>query len=253
MRLRLPALLAALLCAGEALAADPSTLKFRGYAYDLSSNRFLYTEVHEQRVEGDRWLGGTIDYYAPNGKRIGHKVLDFSQDPHIPVYRLELTSKGGYMESITAVGADSIDMARQDHGESRVETATVKRRGLVAADSGFHTFLRDHFGELMAGETVTFSFAVAGNLDTFKFRAKKVGEATFEGRPAVKLRIEPDSLLRFLVDPLEVTYEPPQRKLVEYRGVSNIHDEVTGKPYNVRVIYPSAKPADAPAIAGLAE
>lgn len=250
------ALLAALLCAGAAAAADPaaeSTLRFRGYAYDLSSKKFLYTEVHEQRIAGGHWLGGTIDYYAPDGRRIGHKTLDFSKDPHVPLYRLDLTSKGGYMESITAVTAGRIDMAKQGHGEKSVETASVKRSGLMTADSGFHTFIRDHFDELMAGQTVAFSFAVAGNLDAFKFRARKTGETTFEGRPAVTLRIEPDSLLRFLVDPLELTYEPPQRKLVEYRGVSNIHEDVSGKPYNVRVIYPSARPADAPAIAGLAE
>jgi hypothetical protein len=244
-----------LLFAGGALAAEPAAgvLKLRGYAYDQATGKFLYTELHEQRLQGDRWLGGTIDFYAPDGRRIGHKTLDFSADPHVPVYHLELTSKGGYMESIIAVTADSIEMAKQAHGESKVETETLKRRGPMAADSGFHTFLRDHFEELMAGQTVAFSFAVAGNLDSYKFRAKKTGDTTFEGRPAVTLRVEPDSLLRFMVDPLELIYEPKARKLVEYRGVSNVHDEGSGKPYNVRIVYPSARPADAPAIAGHAE
>jgi hypothetical protein len=239
---------AALAYAGLALAGEPSALAFRGYAYDLESGKFLYTEKHEQKILADHWLGGTIDYFAPDGRRIGHKDLDFSADPHVPLYRLDLTSKGGYMESITAVTAGTIDMARQDHGATKVEKVTLKRKGLMTADSGFHSFIRDHFKELLAGDTVEFSFAVAGNLDSFKFRAKKTGETTWEGKPAVTLKIEPDSLLRFLVDPLALTYEPTERKLVEYRGVSNIHDEVTGKPYNVRVIYPSAKPADAPAL-----
>lgn len=233
-------------------AAEMTSLKFRGYGYELTSGKFLYTEVHEQQVENGRWVGGTIDYYAPDGKRIGHKWLDFSKDPHVPRYRLELTSAGGYMESITAVRADAIEMAKRAHGAKADEIATVRRRGLVAADSGFHSFLRDHFEELLAGKTVAFSFAVAGNLDSFKFRARKTGETLWEGQTAVKLRVEPDSLLRMLVDPLELVYEPKSRKLLEYRGVSNIHDD-SGEPYNVRVIYPSAKPADAPAIAGLPE
>ncbi len=93
---------------------------------------------------------------------------------------------------------------------------------------------------------------MAGNLDEFDFRARKVGDATFEGRPAVHIRVEPDSLLRWLVDPLDLTYEPVERKLVEYRGLSNIHDEATGKPYNVRIIYPTVPPADAPPLPGLA-
>jgi len=53
----------------------------------------------------------------------------------------------------------------------------------------------------------------------------------------VRFRVEPDSLLRWMVDPLELTYEPAQRKLVEYHGVSNLHDPATGKAYNVRIIY----------------
>lgn len=241
------ALLASLLIAGSAHAAD-ETLHFRGYAYDLSSNKFLYTEVHEQKISGDRWVGGTIDYFAPNGRRIGHKVLDFTADPHVPVYRLELTAARGYMESITAVTSERIEMARQDHGKTELETVSLKRKGLMTADSGFHSFIRDHFAELQAGQTVEFRFAVAGNLDAFRFRAKKTGETTWNGVPAVTLRVEPDSLLRFLVDPLELVYEPKVRKLLEYRGVSNLHDEVTGKPYNTRIIYPEAKPADAPAL-----
>ena len=87
----------------------------------------------------------------------------------------------------------------------------------------------------------------------YRFRAQRIGAARFEGRPAVLIRVEPDSLLRWLVPSLELTYEPDERKLVEYHGVSNLHDPATGKAYNVRIIYPSKPPADAPPIPGLTE
>jgi hypothetical protein len=250
------ALLATSVCAAAAepaagAPAEPTpgqqaSLKFRGYAYDLKSDRFLYTELHDQRIEGDRWLGGTIDYYDAAGKQVAHKILDFTQDRAIPVYRLEVSTHGGYVEGITAVTPERIDMVKKGYGAKDDEHKSLTRSGPTAADSGFHVFLRDHFAELMSGARVSFVFAVAGNLDGYKFRAKKVADTQFEGRPAVKLRVEPDSFLRWLVDPLELTYEPAQRKLVEYRGVSNIHDPATGKAYNVRIVYPSARPADAP-------
>lgn len=248
--------LAALLLWGvaEAAGAPVEALKFHGYAYDLASNRFLYTEVHDQRVSGERWLGGTIDYYAPDGAVIGHKTLDFSQDPYVPVYRMELrTARGFYMEGITAVLPDRIAMIRQGYGAKAISAASVAHRNPICADSGFHTFIRDHFTELMQGQTINFRFAVAGNLDSFRFRASRMEDTTFEGRPAVRIRVEPDSLLRWLVDPLELTYEPALRKLVEYRGISNLHDPATGKAYNVRVIYPTMRPADAPPVPGLTE
>jgi hypothetical protein len=239
----------ALLLAAATAAADDAPVRFRGYAYDLASGKFLYTELHEQKLAGDRWLGGTIDYYAPDGTPVAHKDLDFSQDPYIPVYRLEIRTGGAtvYMEGITAVSAERVEMTKQGYGEKRPETESVKRRQAMAADSGFHSFIRDHFAELLAGKTVAFVFGVAGNLDGYKFRAKKIGETTFEGKPAVKLRVEPDSLLRMLVDPLELSYDPAERRLLEYRGVSNIHDPATRAAYKaVRIIYPSAPPADAP-------
>jgi hypothetical protein len=243
MRAALP-VLAALL----ALPAHAEMRQFRGYAYDLATNRFLYTELHEQRIENDRWLGGSIAYYGPDGSEIGRKTLDFSRDPFVPVYRLQLTTRGGYVEAITAVTAERIEMEKQGYGATAVERESLARPPVVAADSGFHAFVRERFPELLSGKTVTFAFAVAGNLAVYKFRARRLPDTTFEDRPAVRFRVEPDSLLRWLVDPLELTYDPAQRRLLEYRGVSNLHDPATGKAYNARITYPSSPPADAPSL-----
>jgi hypothetical protein len=235
---------------GMALAAHaaPGTHTFRGYAYDLASGKFLYTEVHRQTIEGERWLGGTIDYYAPDGARIGHKTLDFSLDPYVPVYRLELGTRGGYMEGIVGLSAGRIEMEKKGYGATEVRKAAVRRGGTMVADSGFHSFLRDRFPDLLAGKTVAFTFAVSGELDTFRFRARRIADAPFEGRTAVQLKVEPSTLLRLLADPLYVLYDPAQRRLLEYRGISNLHDPATGKPYTVRIVYPSVPPADAPAL-----
>ncbi len=239
------ALALALLPAAPVLGQE-GTLTFRGYAYDLESGTFLYTEVHKQKLSGDRWVGGTIDYYAPDGSQIGHKTLDFSQAPYVPSNRLTLTTGGGYREGITALTADRIEMEKKGYNTDKVRTASVKRSNPVVADSGFHSFLRDRFAELVAGKTVAFTFAVSGELDHFKFRARRIADGTFEGKPAVRLKVEPNTLLRLLADPLEILYEPTHRKMLEYRGVSNLHDPKTFEAYNVRIVYPSAPPPDAP-------
>jgi hypothetical protein len=239
------ALLGMILAAG---AVAENTHTFRGYAYDLASGEFLYTEVHRQVIDGDRWLGGTIDYYAPDAARIGHKSLDFSQDPYVPVYRLELTPRGGYMEGITSLSAERIEMQKQGYGATQPRKASVPRRGTMVADSGFHSFLRDRFPDLLAGKTVAFTFVVSGELDTFRFRARRIADAPFEGKPAVQLKVEPSTWLRLVADPLYVLYEPAQRRLLEYRGISNLHDPATGKPYTVRIVYPSVPPVDVPAL-----
>ena len=224
--------------------ADEQTLRFYGYAYDLKGGQYLYTEVHEQHVQGDHWLGGSINYFDPAGKQIGRKTLAFSSDAHIPIYHLTL-SGSGYEEGISAVG-DKVEMFKRHAKGDQPERDSVDTNKTMAADSGFHTYIRDHFAQLMSGQTVAFNLVVPGNLDSYKFRIKRIGDTTFEGQPAIRLRIEPDSLLRFVVDPLELTYEPKERKLLEYRGISNIHDPVSGKAYTARIAYYSKPPADAP-------
>ena len=43
-------------------------------------------------------------------------------------------------------------------------------------------------------------------------------------------------------------YDPQQRRLLEYRGISNLHDPRTREAYSVRIVYPSVPPADVPAL-----
>lgn len=233
------------LAASTIAAGADGTHRFYGYAYDLASNKYLYTETHEQKIAGGKWLGGSITYTAPDGSALGKKTLDFSQDGVMPVYRLDLV-KDGYMEALTDARGPILLARRSKTGE-QVETKTLRKEGLMTADSGFHSFIIEHFKALMNGETVKFRFIAAGKLDSFKFRGKRVADTTFEGKPAVHFKVEPDSFLRLLAGPLEMTYDAQSKKLLEYRGISNIHDPATGEAYKaVRIAYYSVAPADAP-------
>jgi len=236
---------AALAAISAASLADETTLRFHGYAWDLDTGRYLYTEVHEAVVEGDRWLRGKMTYLRPDGSVLGRKVLDFSADPFVPAYRLDLLIEG-YSEGVTGKPG-ALAMFRQEGRGAKFETASYDGQpGLLAADSGLHPLIRAHFPELMAGNKVKFRLVVSGSLDVFRFRARRIGDTTFEGRPAVQIELEPDSLLSWLTKPLELVYEPERRKLVDYRGISNVRDPVTHKQYNVHIAYYSTPPADAP-------
>lgn len=233
----------ALLVAGAA-HADPQVLRFYGYAYDLKSGKYLYTEVYREEIEQGRWTSGHTSYYDAGGTRLGEKTLSFSSDPYIPLYTLDLPALG-YSEGITAVGPDGVQLFRQFAGHER-QTGTVPHVQPMAADSGFHSYLYDHMPELAAGVTLKFRFAAAGQLDSYGFRARKTGDTSYDGHAAILIKVEPDSLLRFLIEPLILTYDPQTRQLLEYRGISNVINPATGKPYNARIAYYSKPPADAP-------
>jgi len=227
-----------------AAAANEEILRFYGYAYDIKSGKYLYTEVHEQHAQGERWVGGTMTYFNPQGKKIGYKTLDFSKDSSIPLYHLTLDDTG-YEEGVSAISKDKIEIFKRKATGEKQETASVDRAAAMASDSGFHAYITNHFAELMAGQTINFKLVVPGNLDAFKFRIKRIEDTTFEGAPAVRLRVEPDSFLRYVMDPLLLTYEAKTKKLLEYRGIANVHD-AEGHPYVARIAYYSKPPADAP-------
>lgn len=241
-----PAILAlALLAASFAAQAVDGTFRFYGYAYDLDSGRYLYTEVHEPKIVADKWVSGRIRYFDPQNKLIGDKLLDFSADPYIPIFELKLFDEG-YAEAITAVG-ERITMKKTRKGKEP-QTETITRKSPMAADSGFHNLLRANFAELLTGKVFAFNFVVAGNLDSYKFKAKRIEDTTVDGVKAVRFKVDPDSLLRLVAPSLTLTYDPVQQKLLDYRGISNVHDPKTGDAYSVRIVYPEKPPSDAPKI-----
>lgn len=233
----------ALLLVSACASAEPRDLRFYGYAYDQKSNRYLYTEVHQLRIDGARWLSSDVRYIDADGMPLGHKKLDFRQDPYLPLYELDMVGSD-YREGLEQIDADKAVLIKVEHGKS--ERNEIRRRPAMVADAGFLPYVADHFDELLAGKTVRFSLVVASEQTTFRFRAKRLRDEIFEGRPAVRIKIELDSLLRLLAPPLQLVFDRDERRLLEYFGLSNIHNPRTGDDYNVRIAYYDRPPADAP-------
>ena len=217
---------------------------FYGYAYDLDSGKYLYTEVHDPKFEGGKEVSSTIRYFAADGSLLGTKTLDYRADALVPKFRFDLNASG-YAEAITANG-ETIEMLKISGKGKPEKRKSVKKEGLMAADSGFHHAVQDSLPKLLKGEVVSFRFAVAGQLDTFRFKISKTGDTSFEGRPAVNLLVQADSLLRYVAPDLKLVYDPASKRLLEYKGVSNVHDPATGKAYNARIAYFAKPPPDAP-------
>ena len=205
-----------------------------GYARDAGSQRFLYAEVHEfNRAPDGKVLTVQSRYVDDQGREVARKSLDYRSNRYIPVYRMDVPAQR-YAEGIRNNTGPVVVFKRD--GEREEVKSLARESGLEAADSGFNHLLMDQLPRLLKGETVNFRLIVAGQTDSFRFRARQVGETTFEQTPAVKLRVEPDSLLRLVVDPLELVYDREGTRLISYRGVSNIIDPRTDQVYKQVVI-----------------
>ena len=224
--------------------AEPTTRSFIGYGYDLESGEFRYTEHHTQTLEGDRVVDWSVDYRLPDGSTLATKWLKPGNHPAVPEYRLTV-ERNGYVEGIRRVDGNTIELIRQKPGEDTPDTKTIDHDDTACADSGFDAYLRDNWAAAMDGKKLKFDFIAAGRLGDYGFKAKRIDDTRFEGKPAVRFEVSLASLLGVFIDSLELTYDPDTRRLLEYRGVGNMPGE-DDKVYPVRVSYYSERPEDLP-------
>lgn len=214
--------------------AEVRQRQFIGRATHAETGRWLYNEEHRQVLREGRWSGGTIRYVSPTGELLAEKTLDFSQDRFIPLARTVFKATG-VEERITRIDAKSVTM--ETVREGRTKTREVERSPVMAADSGFHAFIQSRLDELVAGQTLQLAFGVISQHSSFKFRIRRTALRTVGAQQQVVMVAEPDSLLRMLVDPLDLVYDAKTRDLLEYNGLSNLDDPATGKPPKVRIVY----------------
>lgn len=241
MRLLLLVIVALLVPAAPALA-QASQRCFIGYAYHLDTGDFAYTETHHQTLKNGQPVTWQITYRDTQGNTIAIKTMHFKAHPFVPVYRLEILADG-YVEGIRHDGGWV--MYRREHTGADVETKAFAISPPMAGDSGFAPFVQAHFDALMDGQTLTFSFVVAGRLDVIDMQAYRIQDTSFEGKPAVQFKVDLDSwLLNLFVNPIILVYSPDTQRLLEYRGISNMHGS-DGEPYPVRVSYYAKPPPEA--------
>lgn len=217
------------------VAAEPESLRNTSCAYDADSKQLLYSELHEQKVENGRPLDGSVTYFDPAGKQIAAKTLDYRNNPFVPIFRLEIPQQD-YAEGIND-NRDAVALFRKSrkHGE---QTKRVIKKSSIAADAGVHQFVKANFKVLVEGKVLSLRLPVAGHLDTYSVRVRHAADLEFDSRPAVRFRIEHDSPLALLLDPVEMTYDRETQRLLQYSGTSNMRDPSTGDAYKkVRIVY----------------
>ena len=226
-------LLATMLSLAPAIADAADTVRLQACAFDLDTGHYLYSEAYDQTLVNGKLISSQVHYFMPDGAEFGHKTVDFTNDDFAPDYRLDLTREG-YAEGITVKG-DTITLMRQrPHGDAATET--VGKEGLVAADAGLVNLLRANLDALARGDALSFRVLAASRLGSYKFRARRIPDTTVEGKPAKRVQVDMDSMLKLFAGPLLFTFGDDNR-LLEFRGPTNVRDPATGRDYTVRLAF----------------
>ena len=183
-------------------------LQVVGRAFDEAGEQLLYSEYHYCGSE----LACKIEYRKPDGDLIARKELDYSYGPHSPAL----------------VMIDYLSGKEVRIGSSEREDVVV--------DAGFDNYVRSRWVELSAGESIEFPFQVVGfdrPLAMKAYRASQGGCAVED----LCLEVSLDSwFLGLLVDPIVLSYARDSRRLLRFRGISNLRDD-KGKTFQVDIRY----------------
>ncbi len=222
-------------------AAEPEDRveRFEGVARS-KAGAFVYKESHEVEYRGARPQRSVTRYFDGAGKKIAELVSDYRKDPYAPDYQFR-DARG----TTTEAAELTLDGIRLRYG-SETKLLGRKEQGAkpMVLGQGLHQLVQARVEALAQGEKLVVRFAIPSRLDSYLFRIERL--AASDAR-VVRLQIRIDNRLLSLIAPtLEVDYEPGTRRLLAYRGVSNLSGP-DGKPMQVtiRYSYPAAASAAA--------
>lgn len=214
-------------------------LSYDGTAFDPDSGAVLYHESHFVALKGDVARERFVLYRCPDGQPFARKRVETRfGTPWLPAFGLE-DERLGYAEGLRGDGPELEVYVRESRGKALKRDVISQAPVSLVADAGFDAFVRDHWDELLAGQSVPLYFLVPSRLDYLSFKVKKVGEETIEGRRAQRLRLALGGLLGLFVSGIDVVYDDQTRVLMQFRGLTNVRDP-KGSNYVARIDFPLA-------------
>lgn len=215
-----------LLAAGMSLDGwSNNTEAFVGFAYALDNDTLLYREEHRILYEAGAPQAGEVLYIDADENEMGVKRSRY-REPSRPSYEFAFTGLDRDTETV-------------EPSDSGVRVNSVRSGNLdwppgqAVIDSGFHYFILDHFDQLKAGDTVRLEFLAPTRVSWTSL----VIEPESNGNDQLKMQLKPrNRLISLFFDPIRLTYDVPSRRLLEYRGLTNVPKPGGGN-YTARIEY----------------
>jgi hypothetical protein len=219
------------------LATLPTTAaeRYVGYAYAEDSGELVYIERHSQTAGTRSPSRLDTRYTTPEGRLIASRAVRFV-DPLRPSFELTLAD-GRPLEGLDH-RIDGLRVYRRDPADNALDSTTLRSDQVDVADAGFVRFIQIQWEALVAGNPLEFDFLVPSRLDAVPMRLRLHERVSVLDEPAMTFRLAPaNPVLRWFVDPIDISFHAERRELLRYRGLSNIPRDDQGN-HVVRIDFP---------------
>lgn len=210
------------LAVAQAAAASQNPARVIGEAYDLENNQFLYREVYCVNDKPDEI---EVIYRNEADSVIAHKTLDYRTGAVTPSFVQKNLYSSEVIEVRLRDDEVSMKVVDADTAEPKKASAELADGKLpVVIDAGFDEFVRQNWEALLAGEKKRFLFPFAEHEKLLELRIRSAS-CGYSSDTDQCFRLElANWFFRMLVAPIELGYDPVERRLLRYRGLSNIGD-----------------------------
>jgi hypothetical protein len=220
--MRAPTLTAVFLLLAASASADEPDRAFTGYARSLDTGELLYVESHVVSGRGANEARVVLYRCAADSAPFARKQLQYSANRTMPAFEFE-DARSGFAEGFRREATGYTVFARAG-ASARMRSEALSAKAKLVVDAGFDEFVRERWESLERGAAPHVSFLVPSLLEAVNFRIRKVSEATIEGEAASVIRMSLAGPIGWFLPDIDVSYRKRDRRLMRYRGITNIRD-----------------------------
>ncbi len=214
------------LCAQlQATPSDIKVVQFEGKAYSLDSGELLYSEHHYINLNrSNQYDNAYVEYKAPDGELFANKDLDFSKHKLIP--DMSFNDLRSNQTSLLTKTDNQVKVEHIKKKDLQHETISIDNSKRIVADAGFDRLVIKNWERLLAGKKIKFQILSLDRSELIDFKLETVDI----NEERLQLSIKPKSwLIRLVMDPIYLQYELSSKRLLEYKGLTNILREKNGE------------------------
>lgn len=218
----LPLLVAFILGAtfSQIASAEESFNKVVGTAYSVKTGALLYRETHTIGANGKH----DVEYSEPDGLVFGHKVIDESQSKIAPSFT-QVNERNGERIEVNS-NSKNIIVHYQKNKDAKVKTTDIPYKPGMIVDAGFNAFVKEYWQSLENDTKMDVQFIAPSRQSTVGFTVSRSLCKPDTQKGAECFALTPDSwVVRMLIDPILLAYDPETKRLLRFTGRANIADK----------------------------
>lgn len=206
----------------------------QGEAWNFAKTKLLYTESHWTSSENNVLKKRTVIYRCSNGTAFARKDINYSASEFAPSFSFK-DARFNYQEGLRWQNSNPQVWYSRD-GKSDQKSLNSSEN--LVADAGFDVFIKSRWPLLLASQPQNLQFVIPARLTSYGFTLQQTSSLAFKNEPAHRFKLGLQSWLGFIAPNLELIYSQKNKRLLRFKGLSNILNDQGDKPVQAMIDFP---------------